>query len=212
MNACNETKEAPTDQCNSVNNKNPYRALALKRKTSKLKERKLQSKLKRNKIKYEQIRKRKIEEQNKISTNDMYPNFVPLSKQEIELIATKVNCIHLNDLKVAINLGNELDDGPIEFKWKMISPSIDRFKRRLKQMKYRLNEGNGQCVYEIGIEDNGNPKGLNDKELIETLKTVFRLNKQINGNIQITSIKRGLFGKVATVKIVNKSVVESNME
>merc|ERR1719295_1797232 len=74
-------------------------------------------------------------------------------------------------------------------------------------MTYRLNEGQGRCQYQIGLEDDGNPKGLNDVELNETIKTIFRLNEQLNGNIKISSIKRGIEGKVATLTVWNEKVV-----
>ena len=32
-------------------------------------------------------------------------------------------------------------------------------------MKFRIEEGNGECYYEIGVEDNGNPLGISKEEL-----------------------------------------------
>ena len=137
----------------------------------------------------------------------MYPECKPLSNQEIESIKTKILNANINNLKLSDNLGKEFDDGYIEFKWKLVCPEPERIQHLMTQMKYRLNEGNGKCIYQIGIEDCGNPKGINDEELIETIKTIFRLNKQLNGNIEITSIKKGYNGKVATLTVLNHRVL-----
>eukprot|EP01084_Bolivina_argentea_P224322 379366_1 len=193
---------------NNTNNVN--KAVSPKRRKSKLKQRRLKAKLKTKQLKNEQTRYQKTlqknEENNKISTNEMYPECKPLSKEEIDLITTTINCANINDLKLSNNLGKELDDGYIEYKWKLVCPKSDRIQHLVTQQRYRLNEGNGKCIYEIGIEDCGNPKGLSDYELIETIKTIFRLNKQLNGKIQISCVKNGLNGKVAALVVVNESV------
>ena len=178
-----------------------------RRKNSKLKQRRLKSKLQSKRIKTEQIRNQKLKRKNRISTNEMYPKFKPLLENEIKLITDKIINIDINKLKTSDNLGKEYDDGYIEFKWKLISPEQERLEHLMTQMRYRLTEGNGKCIYQIGIEDNGNPKGINDMELIETIKTIFRLNKQLNGDIKISSIKMGQNGKVATLVVKNKNVL-----
>eukprot|EP01084_Bolivina_argentea_P126846 224492_1 len=177
---------------------------------SKLKQRRLQSKLKTKQLKNERKSKRKSVEQNriKISTNEMYPGCKPLSEDELESISSQIKSAKLNNLKLSENLGKEDDDGFIEFKWKLICPLPERIQHLVTQMRYRINEGNGKCIYQIGVEDNGNPKGLSDVELNETIKTIYRLNKQLNGNIEISAIKRGLEGKVATLTVVNQSVLQ----
>ncbi len=47
-------------------------------------------------------------------------------------------------------------------------------------MKFRLSEGNGECFYYIGVEDNGYPKGLDPPELdasIATLHTMAQVGR-----------------------------------
>ena len=36
-------------------------------------------------------------------------------------------------------------------------------------MKYRLQEGNGEAVYEIGVGEDGNPLGLNKDDMHSSL-------------------------------------------
>ena len=35
----------------------------------------------------------------------------------------------------------------------------------MTQLQYRLSEGNGECMYYLGVEDDGYPRGLNDQDL-----------------------------------------------
>lgn len=39
-------------------------------------------------------------------------------------------------------------------------------------MKWRLEEGEGEAIYEIGVEDNGLLVGLTDQELTASLNTL----------------------------------------
>jgi hypothetical protein len=45
--------------------------------------------------------------------------------------------------------------GNIEYKLKLISPSKQRLDHLVTQLKWRLNEGNGEAIYEIGVTDSG---------------------------------------------------------
>ena len=107
------------------------------------------------------------------------------------------------------NLGKEVDDGNMEFKWKLITPGPDRIQHLITQMTYRLGEGKGECIYQIGIEDCGHPRGLNDDELIESVSTIFLLAKQVGGLVSIQSIKKGIEGKVATLYIKKETVINT---
>lgn len=42
-------------------------------------------------------------------------------------------------------------------------------------MKWRLQEGRGEAVYQIGVEDNGLLVGLADEEMRASLKTLHRM-------------------------------------
>ena len=42
-------------------------------------------------------------------------------------------------------------------------------------MKWRLREGQGEAIYEIGVEDNGLLTGLNKEELQSSLQTVQKM-------------------------------------
>ena len=42
-------------------------------------------------------------------------------------------------------------------------------------MKWRLQEGRGEAVYQIGVEDNGLLVGLAEEEMRASLKTLHRM-------------------------------------
>jgi hypothetical protein len=53
------------------------------------------------------------------------------------------------------HLPPEPEFGNVEYKLKLISPSKHRFDHLVTQLKWRLNEGNGEAIYEIGVTDSG---------------------------------------------------------
>ncbi|GCB80766.1 hypothetical protein scyTo_0022705 [Scyliorhinus torazame] len=52
-------------------------------------------------------------------------------------------------------------------------------------MKWRLQEGRGEAVYQIGVEDNGLLIGLSDDELRASLKTLRRMAEKVGADITI---------------------------
>lgn len=44
----------------------------------------------------------------------------------------------------------EPSDGNVEYKLKLVEPSESRFEHLVTQMKWRLREGQGEAIYEIG--------------------------------------------------------------
>ena len=45
-------------------------------------------------------------------------------------------------------------------------------------MKWRLQEGQGEAFYEIGVEDNGIFAGLTDEEMAASLETLDQMAKR----------------------------------
>merc|ERR1719204_1476563 len=106
------------------------------------------------------------------------PTLIPLSSAERLLIRHTVTSCTAANLSRCAHLGKERDDGHTEFKWKLLSPGPDRLQHLITQLNYRLGEGRGRCVYQIGVEDSGNPRGLPDDELIASIGTIFLMAKQ----------------------------------
>ena len=49
------------------------------------------------------------------------------------------------------SLPPEVEKGNVEYKLKLIDCSSSRFERLVTQMKWRLQEGLGEAIYQIGI-------------------------------------------------------------
>jgi GTPase len=52
-------------------------------------------------------------------------------------------------------------------------------------MSYRLSEGQGEAIYELGIKDNGFPEGLEEDELNESIDTVKRMAAELHADVSI---------------------------
>ena len=95
-----------------------------------------------------------------------------------------------NNTNVIKKLPPEIEEGNIEykvcksqlislkqllkyyFKLKLIDPTPTRFEHLVTQMKWRLQEGFGEAIYEIGVEDNGSCCGLSEDDMIKSLDTL----------------------------------------
>lgn len=79
----------------------------------------------------------------------------------------------LNSLDLSENLPPESDDGTIEYKRKM--NFSENLSHRLAQLRYRLSQGNGQCIYVLGVTDLGELCGMDDDEYAETMKVMNKI-------------------------------------
>uniref|UniRef100_H3AAP9 GTP binding protein 2 n=1 Tax=Latimeria chalumnae TaxID=7897 RepID=H3AAP9_LATCH len=79
----------------------------------------------------------------------------------------------------------EAEEGNIEYKLKLVNPSQYRFEHLVTQMKWRLQEGRGEAVYQIGVEDNGLLVGLSEDEMKASLKTLRRMAEKVGADITI---------------------------
>ena len=56
-----------------------------------------------------------------------------------------------------------------------MSPTPQRFEHLATQLKWRLQEGGGEAVYQIGVEDNGMLVGLSQEDMKASLHTLQRM-------------------------------------
>lgn len=76
---------------------------------------------------------------------------------------------------------------PISFQVKLVNPSSSRMQQLITQMKWRLREGQGEAIYEIGVEDDGTMTGLTDKELDASMRTLKFMAAALNASIVVVS-------------------------
>ncbi|KAJ8308331.1 hypothetical protein KUTeg_013205 [Tegillarca granosa] len=79
----------------------------------------------------------------------------------------------------------EVEEGNVEYKLKLVNPSHSRFEHLVTQMKWRLQEGEGEAIYEIGVEDSGMLAGLTNAELDASLCTLQRMAAELGATITV---------------------------
>lgn len=83
------------------------------------------------------------------------------------------------------------------------------------QMQWRLREGLGEAIYEIGVEDSGILLGLTQEELEASMTTLRRMAKQLGASLTVIREKtisghNGQTRKAAEV-LVRKVCIQSCM-
>jgi GTPase len=109
----------------------------------------------------------------------------------------------------------ELDFGNIEYKLKLVHTSKERIEGLITQMHFRLREGNGECFYQIGVEDNGNPLGLNEEDLKASLETLYIMTSRIGATMHVLSYsqgKEGLITEILVTKAQDQKKQKENVE
>lgn len=79
----------------------------------------------------------------------------------------------------------EAEDGNIEYKLKLVNPTQYRFEHLATQLKWRLQEGRGEAVYQIGVEDNGLLVGLTDNDMKASINTLRRMAEKVGADITL---------------------------
>ncbi|KAL7322956.1 hypothetical protein PS15p_210924 [Mucor circinelloides] len=77
------------------------------------------------------------------------------------------------------------NEGNIEYKLKLINPSLERLEHLITQMKWRLSEGNGEALYEIGVDDDGTIKGLPVEEMTMSINTLRKMAEVLGADVSI---------------------------
>ena len=75
--------------------------------------------------------------------------------------------------------------GNIEYKLKLVNPSATRLEHLVTQMKWRLREGAGEAIYEMGVEDNGIMTGLSEEDMDKSLETLQEMARRLGATVQV---------------------------
>ncbi|XP_022900782.1 GTP-binding protein 2 [Onthophagus taurus] len=108
------------------------------------------------------------------------------------------------------SLPPEPQHGNIEYKLKIINPSKQRFEHLVTQMKWRLREGQGEAIYEIGVEDNGVLTGLSDRDMLDSLSTLKEMAYKLGATTTILRERTLDNGRIATEVLVRKVPDDQN--
>jgi hypothetical protein len=86
-------------------------------------------------------------------------------------------------------MNKESDIGNIEYKRFIKFNTSKRQDSLASQLKFRLKEGNGFCIYYIGLEDNGIIFSINEETFNESIENLKLMCQQVNAHI-ISVIKK----------------------
>lgn len=103
----------------------------------------------------------------------------------------------------------ESNHGNIEYKLHIcISKDKDKTNHLATQMLYRLHEGGGRAIYNIGYEDNGVPTGLQFDHLLDSIKTIYEVSQVNQAHIKSVKILHASLNKFCANIYINKHKVE----
>jgi elongation factor 1-alpha len=74
--------------------------------------------------------------------------------------------------------------GNVEYKIKFESMDDCKIKKYATQMKFRLIEGNGEAIYLIGVQDNGQIVGLPTSELEMSTNIIHKIVNEIDSEVK----------------------------
>ncbi|KAL8612833.1 hypothetical protein ACOMHN_038088 [Nucella lapillus] len=94
-------------------------------------------------------------------------------------------CNNHNGKELPETLPPEEEEGNVEYKLKLVNPSPHRIEHLVTQMKWRLEEGSGEAIYEIGVEDSGMLTGLNDADLKASLTTLDTMAQRLGASLTV---------------------------
>ena len=106
-------------------------------------------------------------------------------------------------------LGKEEDEGNLEYKLKLVKVPPERLEELASQLKYRLEEGMGEAIYELGVTNEGEILGLTSQDLEETLKTLEAAAAKVGAKITVVRRIHGKMGVAAEVLIRRTKEAES---
>ena len=91
--------------------------------------------------------------------------------------------------------------GNVEYKFKLVGVTPERKVHLATQMQFRMCEGHGEAIYEIGVHDNGTPMGITQAELDETVNTLRELGATLDADVSVMRVMAGIRGRVAEVLV-----------
>eukprot|EP01127_Copromyxa_protea_P021111 TRINITY_DN7170_c0_g1_i1.p1 TRINITY_DN7170_c0_g1~~TRINITY_DN7170_c0_g1_i1.p1 ORF type:complete len:563 (-),score=100.65 TRINITY_DN7170_c0_g1_i1:69-1757(-) len=105
------------------------------------------------------------------------------------------------DAQGVLHLPHEIEAGPVEYKRTLVHASEERIVHLTSQMKWRLREGGGEALYEIGVDDDGTAFGLCPCDLEKSLKNLAKMARNLNAEISVLCEREGQEGKVCELLV-----------
>uniref|UniRef100_A0A336L3T0 CSON003415 protein n=1 Tax=Culicoides sonorensis TaxID=179676 RepID=A0A336L3T0_CULSO len=97
--------------------------------------------------------------------------------------------------------------GNIEYKLKLINPGAQRLEHLVTQMKWRLREGAGEAIYEIGVSDNGQLYGLSENDMNTSLQTLTTMAQKLGASTTVLR-RKSIAGRRSVCEVLVRKVPE----
>lgn len=97
----------------------------------------------------------------------------------------------------------EVEQGNVEYKLKL-SPSPERLNHLVTQLKWRIAEGSGEAIYELGVSDSGFLVGLTELDLQVSLSTLKSMGAELQADVSIVRSRTMDNGRVVAEVLVRK--------
>lgn len=108
-------------------------------------------------------------------------------------------------------LAAEVDEsGNVEYKLNLVNCSPERVEHLVTQLQWRLAEGNGEALYELGVGDDGEVIGMTPDERQATFATLTTMASQIPADINIEREVTLPNGRVALECLVRRRMIEED--
>lgn len=91
--------------------------------------------------------------------------------------------------------------GKTEYKLRLVQVPPDRLEEIATQLKFRIEEGLGEAVYEIGVTDEGEIVGLAEGDMEESLATLSRAAEKIGAKCTLLRKVDGKAGRAFEVLV-----------
>lgn len=91
------------------------------------------------------------------------------------------------DLRMAL-APEEDASGNVEYKLQILPPTPDRFDRLVTQLNWRLMEGAGTSVYEIGVMDDGSLAGISQDDMRRSLAHLCAMAQSLGATAELTRL------------------------
>ena len=83
----------------------------------------------------------------------------------------------------------EQEFGNIEYKSSLVSKSQDRIQCIASQMRFRVDQGEGEAIYVIGVSDDGSPVGVTDEDFTESFNNLSLAANENNYSVTMLVTK-----------------------
>jgi len=86
-----------------------------------------------------------------------------------------------------LRIDAESEDGNKEYKLKLFNSCQENINHIASQMRFRIEEGNGEAIYTIGVTDSGGVIGLTDEEFKKTKEVLELAGNKCNYSVNVIS-------------------------